>query len=82
MSQPDFKNLATEWLVRAQGHSRAPHEASLAEELRRMYELGAADAIEAVRDCCWEPGGRIPMTPPPEGEEIIERIRDATAPKG
>lgn len=30
------------------GHAREPHEKVLADELRRAYELGVAEAIEAV----------------------------------
>lgn len=37
---PEFEEKAREWLVRAQGHARPPHEQSLAVMLRNVYELG------------------------------------------
>lgn len=78
MSRPNFKDLAREWLVRVQGHSRQPHEDALEKELSSMYELGAAHAIEVVRH---EMGPDGALEPSDDTDELIERIRDATAPK-
>lgn len=75
MSRPNFKDLAREWLVRAQGHARPEHEESLAKEIRSAYELGAAHAIEVVHDFGPNMLDSRPL------DEIVERIRDATAPK-
>ena len=44
----DFKELARDWLVRAQGHARAPHEDSLAKELQRVFDLGRQAGPEPV----------------------------------
>lgn len=40
---PDFATIAREWLVLYKGHASPSHEASLAAELRAMYERGLRD---------------------------------------
>jgi hypothetical protein len=39
MSAPDFLELAQDWLVRATGHATPGRDASLAAELRKVYEM-------------------------------------------
>ncbi len=48
MTRPDFLEMARAWLVRAQGHARPANEQSLAAEFERAWELGVANAIEAL----------------------------------
>lgn len=47
-TRPDFATMARAWLVRARGHASPSNEESLAAELERAWELGIANAIEAV----------------------------------
>jgi hypothetical protein len=47
-NRPNFLEMARAWLVRAQGHARPENEKSLAVELERAWELGIANAIEAL----------------------------------
>lgn len=70
----NFEDMAREWLVRAQGHSRPEHEKSLAKELQRAWELGIANAIEEVRNAAYTNDGNLIM-PPVEGDEVIEALR-------
>jgi hypothetical protein len=48
MNKPDFAEVARDWLVRAQGHARAPHEQSLAVELEKVFERGREHERERV----------------------------------
>lgn len=50
MSEQNFKDMAREWLVRAQGHARPEHETSLAVELGRAHTLGRIDATQFAKN--------------------------------
>ena len=52
-AEPDFVVMARAWLVRVQGHSRPNDEQRLAEELRKVYELGMLDG--AAQACAVDP---------------------------
>ncbi len=51
MSKPDFLEMASEWLVRAQGRAQAKDVESLSAEFERVFDLGRlAGPTDATKD--------------------------------
>jgi hypothetical protein len=74
LTRPDFIEMARAWLVRATGHARESTEQSLAAEIERVWELGIANAIEAVHD--FDADGPIPIRIEEKLRALLEKPTD------